>query len=90
MPILTKISNAMLKQIWWLTTFYRCTIQFNLIEIFSNVYKDYKQLELSAESQEDVDSWKASLMRAGVYPERAKDTEEEKVCGINYPMTCQN
>ncbi|KAK6194605.1 hypothetical protein SNE40_000211 [Patella caerulea] len=38
-----------------------------------NVYKDYKQLELSAESQEDVDSWKASFLRAGVYPERTKE-----------------
>ncbi|XP_071035852.1 dynamin isoform X5 [Parasteatoda tepidariorum] len=35
-----------------------------------NVYKDYKQLELSCESLEEVDSWKASLLRAGVYPER--------------------
>ncbi|XP_012946174.1 dynamin-1 [Aplysia californica] len=35
-----------------------------------NVYKDYKQLELSAETQDDVDSWKASFLRAGVYPER--------------------
>ncbi|XP_022700066.1 dynamin-like isoform X3 [Varroa jacobsoni] len=35
-----------------------------------NVYKDCKQLELSCESQEDVDSWKASFLRAGVYPER--------------------
>lgn len=39
-----------------------------------NVYKDYKQLELSAESQDEVDSWKASFLRAGVYPERT--TEE--------------
>ncbi|KAG9511385.1 Dynamin, partial [Fragariocoptes setiger] len=36
-----------------------------------NVYKDSKQLELSCESQEDVDSWKASFLRAGVYLERA-------------------
>jgi len=35
-----------------------------------NVYKDCKQLELSCENQEDVDSWKASFLRAGVYPER--------------------
>jgi len=41
-----------------------------------NVYKDQKQLELSAESQEEVDSWKASFLRAGVYPERTKETEE--------------
>lgn len=37
------------------------------------MYKDYKQLELSAQSQEEVDSWKASFLRAGVYPERAKE-----------------
>ncbi|XP_058450062.1 dynamin isoform X2 [Malaya genurostris] len=37
-----------------------------------NIYKDYKQLELSCESTDDVDSWKASFLRAGVYPE--KDT----------------
>ena len=45
-----------------------------------NVYKDYKQLELSAESQEEVDSWKASLLRAGVYPERTQDQSEDAVC----------
>lgn len=38
-----------------------------------NVYKDYKQLELSADSQDDVDSWKASFLRAGVYPERSQE-----------------
>uniref|UniRef100_A0A3B4CBU4 dynamin GTPase n=1 Tax=Pygocentrus nattereri TaxID=42514 RepID=A0A3B4CBU4_PYGNA len=35
-----------------------------------NVYKDYRQLELACESQEEVDGWKASFLRAGVYPER--------------------
>ena len=40
------------------------------------MYKDYKQLELSAESQDDVDSWKASFLRAGVYPERSQDESE--------------
>uniref|UniRef100_A0ACB8F0X8 Dynamin- GTPase protein n=1 Tax=Sphaerodactylus townsendi TaxID=933632 RepID=A0ACB8F0X8_9SAUR len=35
-----------------------------------NVYKDYRQLELACETQEEVDSWKASFLRAGVYPER--------------------
>uniref|UniRef100_A0A0A1WMG6 Dynamin n=1 Tax=Zeugodacus cucurbitae TaxID=28588 RepID=A0A0A1WMG6_ZEUCU len=35
-----------------------------------NVYKDYKQLELSCETVEDVESWKASFLRAGVYPEK--------------------
>uniref|UniRef100_A0A7N6ARN7 Interferon-induced GTP-binding protein Mx n=1 Tax=Anabas testudineus TaxID=64144 RepID=A0A7N6ARN7_ANATE len=36
-----------------------------------NVYKDYRQLELASESQEEVDSWKASFLRAGVYPEQS-------------------
>uniref|UniRef100_A0A8C2GPL7 dynamin GTPase n=1 Tax=Cyprinus carpio TaxID=7962 RepID=A0A8C2GPL7_CYPCA len=35
-----------------------------------NVYKDYRQLELACDTQEEVDSWKASFLRAGVYPER--------------------
>ncbi|KAF7997017.1 hypothetical protein HCN44_005294 [Aphidius gifuensis] len=39
-----------------------------------NVYKDYKQLELSCETQDDVDSWKASFLRAGVYPEKATES----------------
>lgn len=46
-----------------------------------NVYKDSKQLELSCESQEDVDSWKASFLRAGVYPERATSTGEQSSNG---------
>ncbi|XP_030291482.1 dynamin-1a isoform X6 [Sparus aurata] len=40
-----------------------------------NVYKDYRQLELACESQEDIDAWKASFLRAGVYPERVTDKE---------------
>ncbi|KAF7690918.1 hypothetical protein HF521_011215 [Silurus meridionalis] len=35
-----------------------------------NVYKDLRQVELACDSQEDVDSWKASFLRAGVYPEK--------------------
>ncbi|GAA6229380.1 dynamin-3 isoform X2 [Lates japonicus] len=35
-----------------------------------NVYKDYKCLELACNSQEELDSWKSSLLRAGVYPEK--------------------
>lgn len=35
--------------------------------------QDYKQLELSCETQDDVDSWKASFLRAGVYPEKQTD-----------------
>lgn len=40
-----------------------------------NVYKDYKQLELSCESVDEVDSWKASFLRAGVYPEKESNPE---------------
>ncbi len=40
------------------------------------MYKEYKQLELSCESQEDVDSWKASFLRAGVYPEKERVNPE--------------
>merc|ERR1719458_1166479 len=36
-----------------------------------NIFKEYKTLDLACESQEDVDSWKASFLRAGVYPEKA-------------------
>ncbi|XP_070687858.1 dynamin 3a isoform X2 [Pempheris klunzingeri] len=35
-----------------------------------NVYKDYRCLELACTSQEELDSWKASLLQAGVYPEK--------------------
>ncbi|XP_014250967.1 dynamin isoform X3 [Cimex lectularius] len=38
-----------------------------------NVYKDYKQLDLSCETQDEVDSWKASFLRAGVYPEKSTE-----------------
>ncbi|XP_075038557.1 dynamin-3 isoform X2 [Mixophyes fleayi] len=41
-----------------------------------NVYKDHRCLELACDSQEEVDSWKASLLRAGVYPDRPTDIEE--------------
>jgi len=49
------------------------------VVLFRNVYKDYKQLELSAVNQEEVDSWKASLLRAGVYPEKTQDKTETSV-----------
>lgn len=41
-----------------------------------NVYKDYKCLELACNSQEELDSWKASLLRAGVYPEKVAVDEQ--------------
>ncbi|KAM3597229.1 uncharacterized protein V6R79_001616 [Siganus canaliculatus] len=42
-----------------------------------NVYKDLRQVELACDSQEDVDSWKASFLRAGVYPEKDQTEAEE-------------
>lgn len=41
-----------------------------LSPVFRNVYKDNRTLELACDSQDDVDSWKSSLLRAGVYPEK--------------------
>ncbi|KAK7167133.1 hypothetical protein R3I94_001512 [Phoxinus phoxinus] len=42
-----------------------------------NVYKDLRQIELACDTQEDMDSWKASFLRAGVYPEKDQvDTED--------------
>ncbi|XP_066451093.1 dynamin-3 [Eleutherodactylus coqui] len=54
-----------------------------------NVYKDYRCLELACDSQEDVDSWKASLLRAGVYPDRLTDTDEESSQTDNLSMDPQ-
>ena len=31
----------------------------------------FQTLDLSCETQDDVDSWKASFLRAGVYPEKS-------------------
>ncbi|XP_010177856.1 PREDICTED: dynamin-2-like, partial [Mesitornis unicolor] len=42
-----------------------------------NVYKDLRQIELACDSQEDVDSWKASFLRAGVYPEKDQTEAED-------------
>ncbi|XP_061888374.1 dynamin-2-like isoform X3 [Entelurus aequoreus] len=42
-----------------------------------NVYKDLRQIELACDTQEDVDSWKASFLRAGVYPEKDQVPENE-------------
>ncbi|XP_069824086.1 dynamin-3 [Dendropsophus ebraccatus] len=54
-----------------------------------NVYKDYRCLELACDSQEEVESWKASLLRAGVYPDRGTDPEEESSQADNLSMDPQ-
>lgn len=38
-------------------------------------FQDFKALELSCETQDEVDSWKASFLRAGVYPEKASEAQ---------------
>lgn len=47
-------------------------------------FQDYKQLELSCETQDDVDSWKASFLRAGVYPEKTSEAANgDEVCELH-------
>ncbi|CAF1668562.1 unnamed protein product [Rotaria magnacalcarata] len=41
-----------------------------------NVYKEHKVLELSVDNAEELDTWKASFLRAGVYPEREQRQED--------------
>lgn len=48
-----------------------------------NVYKDHKQLELSCMSQDELEGWKASFLRAGVYPEKDLTDENGEVCAFN-------
>lgn len=40
-----------------------------------NVYRDYKTLDLSCESAEETEAWKASFYRAGVYLDRSSSTQ---------------
>ncbi|XP_055366630.1 dynamin-3 isoform X9 [Betta splendens] len=54
-----------------------------------NVYKDLRQIELACESQDDVDSWKASFLRAGVYPEKDQVENEEAAPADTFSMDPQ-
>ncbi|VFV39550.1 dynamin-2 isoform 6 [Lynx pardinus] len=54
-----------------------------------NVYKDLRQIELACDSQEDVDSWKASFLRAGVYPEKDQAENEDGVQENTFSMDPQ-
>jgi dynamin GTPase len=44
-----------------------------------NVFKEHKTLELSVDNTEELDTWKASFLRAGVYPEREQPPEDPQV-----------
>ncbi|XP_075889256.1 dynamin-2 isoform X2 [Nelusetta ayraudi] len=54
-----------------------------------NVYKDLRQVELACDSQDDVDSWKASFLRAGVYPEKDQVENEESAASDTLSMDPQ-
>ncbi|XP_045709283.1 dynamin-2 isoform X13 [Phyllostomus hastatus] len=54
-----------------------------------NVYKDLRQIELACDSQEDVDSWKASFLRAGVYPEKDQAENEDGIQENTFSMDPQ-
>ncbi|XP_063328086.1 dynamin-3 isoform X6 [Pelmatolapia mariae] len=54
-----------------------------------NVYKDLRQIELACDSQDDVDSWKASFLRAGVYPEKDQEENEEPCPADTFSMDPQ-
>ncbi|XP_030921381.1 dynamin-2, partial [Geospiza fortis] len=54
-----------------------------------NVYKDLRQIELACDSQEDVDSWKASFLRAGVYPEKDQTESEDSAQENTFSMDPQ-
>ncbi|XP_072513091.1 dynamin-2 [Salminus brasiliensis] len=54
-----------------------------------NVYKDLRQIELACDSQEDVDSWKASFLRAGVYPEKDQPENDEGAPADTFSMDPQ-
>ncbi|CAF4613195.1 unnamed protein product, partial [Rotaria magnacalcarata] len=46
---------------------------------FRNVFKEHKTLELSVDNTDELDTWKASFLRAGVYPEREQPSEDTQV-----------
>lgn len=50
------------------------------------MYKDLRQIELACDSQEDVDSWKASFLRAGVYPEKDQVDPKNSQPGSQIPV----
>ncbi|CAF3738038.1 unnamed protein product, partial [Adineta steineri] len=51
-----------------------------------NVYKEHKTLELSVDNSEELDTWKASFLRAGVYPEREQPPEDPQAAAEVGPV----
>uniref|UniRef100_A0A8C2D180 dynamin GTPase n=1 Tax=Cyprinus carpio TaxID=7962 RepID=A0A8C2D180_CYPCA len=54
-----------------------------------NVFKDNRFLELACDTLEEVESWRASLLRAGVYPERRLTSYESSGPSENFSMDPQ-
>lgn len=51
-----------------------------------NIHKDKQELELLAQSVDDMESWKASLLRAGVYPvqdDSSRDSPDPEIGSID-------
>lgn len=44
-----------------------------------NVYREYKQLELSCDTKEDLENWKSAFLRAGVHCEKVTPVGEESL-----------
>ncbi len=64
-----------------------CCLFVCLFVVGRNIYKDKQELELVAPSDEDVESWKASLLRAGVYPVRSEESSDSPVSSVG-PSPC--
>lgn len=48
-----------------------------------NVYKEFKTLDLAADTVDARDNWKGALLRAGVFPEKSEQIlDDEKVCAV--------
>lgn len=54
--------------------------------MYRNVYKDLKQLEMAADTMEDLENWKASFMRAGVFPEKKQEEQQVGVYTLLYDV----
>jgi hypothetical protein len=70
LPYLTPIQSK-----YWISV----TKKIIFFSFFRNVYKEHKNLELSVDNTEELDTWKASFLRAGVYPEREQRQEDPQV-----------
>ena len=60
----------------------------NTFSIFNpdrrTVYKDHASLDLTCATQEEVENWQASFLRAGVYPIHTEEDEpEEQVSSVD-------